>query len=217
MADATPRRWELRADTCSRVGECVAPAHAVKSPYTVARFGALATRPSRTGHTTHEGHTMGVKAELETAQPIALKERAAATGEDRQRAELRLLAIRGALGALGEAEMGGKTRRDLDDAEQLAVVKKEVTKREQSAGIYDEAGEPERAAAERAEAEVLRAFLPAETSEADIRAAIEGIIAERGLAGQGGRAIGVVMAELKAQFENFDSRAASALVKELVA
>ncbi|MCW2287734.1 hypothetical protein EDF60_1348 [Leucobacter luti] len=160
---------------------------------------------------------MGVKTDLETAQPNAMKERASAAGEARQLAELRLLAIRGALGALGEAETAGKARVELSDAEQLAIVKKEVSKREQSAGIYDAAGEPERAANERAEADALREFLPAETSEAEIRAAVERIIAERGLAGQGGRAIGVVMAELKTQFENFDSRSASALVKELVA
>lgn len=160
---------------------------------------------------------MGVKSELEAAQPTAMKARAAASGEARELAERRLLAIRGALGALGEAETAGKERRELTDAEQLAIVKKEVTKREQSAGIYDDAGEPERAAAERVEAEALRAFLPQETSEAEVRAAVERIIAERGLAGQGGRAIGVVMAELKSEFENFDSRAASALVKDLVA
>lgn len=160
---------------------------------------------------------MGIKTELETAQPTAMKERAAATGEAREVADRRLLAIRGALGALGEAETAGKERRELDDAEQLAIVKKEVAKREQSAAIYDEANEPERARDERLEADALRTFLPAETSEADIRAAVEQIIAEQGLAGQGGRAIGVVMAELKTRFENFDSRAASALVKELVA
>lgn len=160
---------------------------------------------------------MTIKQELETAQRDALKARAAASpGAEKEAAALRLLAIRGALGALEEAATAGKERRDLTDDEQLAVVKKEVTKREQSATIYDTAGEPERAVAERAEAEVLRAFLPKETSEEEIRAAVTQIVAEQNLAGAGGRAIGVVMGELKARFENFDSRAASQIIKAAV-
>ena len=159
---------------------------------------------------------MTIKDELEVAQRDALKARAAAEGAEREAADRRLLAIRGAIGAIGEAETAGKERRELTADEQLAVVKKEVAKREQSAGIYDEAGEPERAGAERAEAEALRVFLPQEASEADVRAAIERIVAEEGLAGQGGRAIGVVMARLEDEFENFDSRAAAALVKAAV-
>ena len=159
---------------------------------------------------------MTIKDELEHAQRDALKARAAAEGDAREAADRRLLAIRGALGAIGEAETAGKERRELNAEEQLAVVKKEVAKREQSAGIYDEAGEPERAAAERAEAEALRVFLPREASEDEVRAAIERIVAEEGLAGQGGRAIGTVMARLKEEFENFDSRRAAAIVKDAV-
>lgn len=159
---------------------------------------------------------MAIKEELETAQRDALKARAAAAGDEKESADRRLLAIRGALGALGEAETAGKERRTLTDDDQLAVVKKEVAKREQSAGIYDGAGEPGRAAAERAEADVLRAFLPQETSLDEVRAAVAQIVAEKELAGAGGRAIGVVMAELKTRFENFDSRAASQIVKDAI-
>lgn len=157
---------------------------------------------------------MSIKQELETAQRDALKARAAAAaGDEKEAAERRLLAIRGALGALGEAETAGKERHTLTDEQQLAVVKKEVAKREQSATIYDAASEMIRAAAERAEAEVLRAFLPREASIAELHAAVSEIIADKQLAGAGGRAIGTVMADLKERFENFDTRAASQMIK----
>ena len=88
-----------------------------------------------------------------------------------------------------------------------------MAKREQSASIYDEAGEPERAADERLEAAALREFLPREASEDEIRTIVQRIVADEQLAGQGGRAIGVVMGTLKAQFENFDSRMAAKIVQ----
>nr|WP_245190058.1 GatB/YqeY domain-containing protein [Leucobacter exalbidus] len=155
-----------------------------------------------------------MKAELTIAQRTAMKDRAAAEpGDAKDAAERRLLAIRSALGALGEAETAGKARHELSAEEQIAVVKKEVAKREASAEIYDGASEPERANNERLEAEVLRAFLPQETSEDEVRAFVERIVAEQQLAGQGGRAIGVVMAALKADFANFDSRSAAKIVQ----
>lgn len=158
-----------------------------------------------------------MKTTLEAAQRTALKDRATAEpGEAKERADRRLLAIRGALGAIGEAETAGKERRELSQDDMLAVVKKEVAKREQSASIYDEAGEPDRAAAERLEADALREFLPQETSEQEVRAAVAEIVAAEGLAGQGGRAIGVVMGQLKTRFENFDSRAAAKIIQEAV-
>lgn len=154
--------------------------------------------------------------DLTTAQRVALKDRAHAAPEDQNAANTRLMTIRAALGAIGEAATAGKERHELTHDEQVAVVKKEVAKREQSAAIYDGAGEDARALQERAEAAVLREFLPAETNEDDLRAAVERIVAEKQLAGQGGRAIGAVMAELKNEFENFDSRAAAKIIQAAV-
>ena len=160
---------------------------------------------------------MTIKDDLEVALRATMKATAKTESEDaRSAAQRKLLAIRGALGAITEAETAGKTRRELSAEDMVTVVKKEVAKREQSAQIYTDAGAPDRAEQELAEAVTLREFLPVETSETELAEAITEILGEPGqdYLGQGGRAIGVVLAKLKAQFENFDTRAATQIIRQ---
>jgi uncharacterized protein YqeY len=70
----------------------------------------------------------------------------------------------------------------LDDSEAVRVLQGLVKQREDSAEQYAKGGRPELADKERAEIVVLKAYLPAEVSEAEIAAAVEKAVAETGAA-----------------------------------
>ena len=68
----------------------------------------------------------------------------------------------------------------------LAVLRKAVKARADAAEQFDRAARKDLADTERAEIAVLEGYLPQQTSEADVRAALVAIIAEKGLAGPAG-------------------------------
>ena len=68
----------------------------------------------------------------------------------------------------------------LDDAEALAIVRKEVKKRQDSVEAFEKGGRPEMAASEKAEIEILNAYLPQQLSAADLEALVKAAIAEAG-------------------------------------
>lgn len=133
----------------------------------------------------------------------------------RNRDTVRKTVIRSLLAAITEAETAGGTRSTLDDAGAIKVMRKQADQRRQSAGIYTEAGDSERAAAEIAEADIIDGFLPAQVSEDDLRLAVKEILS--GLPEdkkQGGAAIGTVMKSLKERFDDFDGKLASTLIRQ---
>ncbi len=87
---------------------------------------------------------------------------------------------------------------DVDEAGFLKIVQKSIKQRKEAAELYDKGGREELAAKELAEAELLSAYLPAQVDEAEIRAAVEQLVAAEGL--EGPQAIGRVMKELVARF-----------------
>lgn len=87
---------------------------------------------------------------------------------------------------------------EVDDPGFVAIVRKAVKQREESAAQYRQGGRPELAEKEEREAVLLTGYLPAQADEGQIRAAIEELVAERGLAGPAG--IGPVMKEMLARF-----------------
>jgi uncharacterized protein YqeY len=87
---------------------------------------------------------------------------------------------------------------EVDEAGFVALVRKGIKQREESITQYQQAGRNELAAKEQAEMVVLNAFLPPQVDEAEIRAAIQALVDERGLEGK--TAIGVVMKEMMARF-----------------
>lgn len=87
-------------------------------------------------------------------------------------------ALRMALSAIGTEEVAGKEARELSDEEVQRVLTKEAKKREESAEAFDGAERPERAQAERAEAEVLRGYLPAQLEDEELAELVRGAIAE---------------------------------------
>jgi uncharacterized protein len=109
----------------------------------------------------------------------------------RSRDELRSATIRLALTAITNEEVAGKTARELSDDEVVTVLTREAKKRREAAEAYDDAGRADRAERERAEGEVLAAYLPAQLSDDELAAMVRDAITETGA--EGPRAMGQVM------------------------
>jgi hypothetical protein len=113
------------------------------------------------------------------------------------RDQLRTRTIRMALASVTNEEVAGKTARELSDDEVMAVLTKEAKKRRDAAEAFDAAGRAERAAAERAEGEVLATYLPAQLSDEELDGIVAAAIAETGAAGMS--AMGQVMKVVRPQ------------------
>ncbi|HWB60872.1 MAG TPA: GatB/YqeY domain-containing protein [Chthoniobacteraceae bacterium] len=68
----------------------------------------------------------------------------------------------------------------LDDAEAQAVVRRQVKQRHDSIEGFEKGGRPELAAKEKAEIEVLNAYLPKQLSAEELSALVKAAIAEAG-------------------------------------
>jgi uncharacterized protein len=111
---------------------------------------------------------------------------------------LRTRTIRMALTSVTNEEVAGATARELSDDEVVVVVlTKEAKKRRDAAEAFDAAGRAERAAAERAEGEVLAAYLPAQLSDDELTGIVAAAIAETGASGMS--AMGQVMKVVRPQ------------------
>lgn len=114
-----------------------------------------------------------------------LKERLRAdlTAAMKARAELIRDTLRMTLAAVMTAEVSGAQARELTDDEVLAVIRREVKKRQESAETYRAAGRPELADRELAEAGVLADYLPKQLDDDAVRALVTVAIAESGAIG----------------------------------
>lgn len=74
-----------------------------------------------------------------------------------------------------------ETGKDLEEGEELAVLQKEVKKRQDSAEQYTAASRPELAEIELAEIAVLKGYLPAALSEDEVASIVRETIASLGL------------------------------------
>lgn len=68
----------------------------------------------------------------------------------------------------------------LDDVEASAVVRKQIKQRQDSVEGFEKGGRPELAANEKAEIEILQAYLPQGLSEEELVALVKNAIAEAG-------------------------------------
>lgn len=97
----------------------------------------------------------------------------------------RLMVLRALKTALTNAAIEkGNLTAVLDDSEALAVVRKQLKQREDSASQFDAANRPELAAKEREEIAILQAFLPAALSADELTALVDAAIAETGATGK---------------------------------
>lgn len=104
----------------------------------------------------------------------------------------------------------------LSDDDIVAVLVKMAKQREESAQIYDSAGRPELAGAEREEIAIIREFMPRQMSDEEIRTAVRDAITSTGAAGA--KDMGKVMGALKQRHAGtIDMARAGALAKELLA
>ena len=92
--------------------------------------------------------------------------------------------IRMMLAAITVEEVAGKVARELSDGEELAVITKERRKRLDSAATYAEAGRPELAEKENAEAEFMAAYLPTPLTDEELEALVEAEVAKVRAAGE---------------------------------
>ena len=130
---------------------------------------------------------------------MSLKERLQSdlTEAIRSRNELVSATLRMALTAVTNEEVAGKQARVLADDEVLTVLTRESKKRREAAEAFDGAGRPELAARERAEGEVLAAYLPAQLTDDEIAELVRAAIAESGASGP--QAMGQVMKVVQPQ------------------
>ena len=118
----------------------------------------------------------------------------------------RTSALRMAKAALKNREIEKKG--DLDDAEATRVLQALVKQREDSIFQFRKANRPELVQKEEKELDVLKAYLPAEASEAEIEKAVEKALAETGAATPKdmGKAMKAAMAALQAAGKPVDGK-----------
>ncbi len=120
--------------------------------------------------------------------------------------------IRMILSAITNEEVAGKEKKELSEAEVITVLTREAKKRREAAEAFEQGGRADRAAAERAEGEVIAGYLPEQLSEEQINKLIAETIAAVGAAGPSD--MGKVMGALKAKVAGkADGAVVSSLVK----
>jgi uncharacterized protein YqeY len=101
----------------------------------------------------------------------------------------------------------------LSDEEVTAVFTKEAKKRQESADLFAQGGNQEKAEAELAEKAVIQQYLPEQVGEEDIIKIVDQVITETGASGM--QAMGQVMGAVKQQTgAGADGALVAKLVKE---
>lgn len=128
----------------------------------------------------------------------------------RAKASARLSTIRLLLAAIKQREVD--ERIELDDAAVLGVIEKMIKQRRESIAQFEKASRHDLADAEKAEVQVLSAYLPAQMGDAEIQKQIDSVISETGATGA--KDMGKVMAALKSRLAGkADMGKVSGLVK----
>ncbi len=108
-----------------------------------------------------------------------------------------------------------KKTEQIEDADVIAVIKKQIKQRQDSIEQYEKGGRPELAQKEKEEYEILKSYLPAEMSAADLDKIIADIVKETG--SQGMKDMGKVMKEASARLAGrADNKAVSETVKKIL-
>ncbi|MCM0044818.1 MAG: GatB/YqeY domain-containing protein [Burkholderiaceae bacterium] len=107
-------------------------------------------------------------------------------------------------------------RIELNDEQVLSAIEKMIKQRKDSITQFEAGGRQDLADKEKAELEVLAAYMPAQLSEAEIRAELQAAIAQAGAAGP--QDMGKVMGILKGKLAGrADMTAVSGMVKAALA
>ncbi|MBQ8864459.1 MAG: GatB/YqeY domain-containing protein [Rikenellaceae bacterium] len=129
---------------------------------------------------------------------------------------IRLLALRNVKKYIIEAKTATVGIAELPDADTLKIIQKLCKQGTDSAEIYKASGREDLASEELAQVEVLKEFLPAQMSDAELTEAVRAIITEVGAESMKdmGRVMGVASKALAGKAEG---RAISDKVKQLLA
>ncbi|CAB4333343.1 unannotated protein [freshwater metagenome] len=102
--------------------------------------------------------------------------------------------LRMVLSAITNEEVSGKEARVLNDQDLITVLNREAKKRKEAATAFDDAKRPELADKERAELEIIQAYLPAALSDDELAQIIASAVAQAAADGASGQsAMGAVM------------------------
>jgi uncharacterized protein len=112
---------------------------------------------------------------------------------------LRSSTLRMLLTSITNAEVSGKTQRELSDDDVVGVLSTEAKKRREAATAFLDAGRSDSAAKERAEADIIADYLPEQLDEDAVHQLVAATIDSLGVAGDGMRAMGRVMGALQPQ------------------
>lgn len=121
--------------------------------------------------------------------------------------------LRMVLAAVKNARVAAGQSGDVTDEQTLELLTREAKKRTEAAEAYDAADRPELAEKERAELEVIRAYLPEQLDEETLRGLVDEAVAETGATGPSdlGKVMSAVMPKVKGRA---DGKVINALVRE---
>ena len=154
---------------------------------------------------TGNNKTMELEKRIQSDMVSAMKAKEAVRLASRRAIKAAIMLAKTAEGATGE----------VSDQDVVKIIQKLVKQRKESAQQYTDAGRPELAENELAEAAVMEVYLPKQLSEAEVEAELEKIIAEVGATQPSdmGKVMGVATKRLAGLAEG---RVISALVKKLL-
>jgi len=113
----------------------------------------------------------------------------------RAREGARLSTIRLLLAAIKQKEVDERV--ELSDADIVSIIERMIKQRRESIAAFDAGGRPDLSASERAEIEVLQAYMPQPLAVAEVESMIEAALASVGASGPA--AMGPVMNVLRPQ------------------
>jgi len=114
-----------------------------------------------------------------------------------------------------DIEARGQGKEPLNEADLLSLFQKMIKQRQESAELYEKGARPELAAQEKAEIEIITAYLPKQMSDAEAGHAISALLHE--LNAETMKDMGRAMAALKERFAGkMDFGKASGKLKELL-
>ncbi len=113
----------------------------------------------------------------------------------RAREAARLSTIRLLLAAIKQREVD--ERIELSDADIVNIIDRMIKQRRESIAAFDAGGRPELSASERAEIDILQAYMPSPLTAAEVEGMIEAALANAGVSGPA--AMGRVMSALRPQ------------------
>ncbi|MBW2617521.1 MAG: GatB/YqeY domain-containing protein [Deltaproteobacteria bacterium] len=104
---------------------------------------------------------------------------------------------------------------ELDDEATIKILKRLVKQRNEAAQIYSQAGRDDRAAGEKAESDLISAYLPAQVGEAAIRRVVAEVVDELGA--EGPKQMGPVMKAALAKLgPGAAGKAVNSIVREIL-